>query len=123
MASKYFTKAKTLTATAGGASGDVIYTCPNFHTALITFLNVCNGATSAKKYSIQWFESTTTTYHTIVDAVSLIASANEDVLSSEFFFFETSMLLLLYLVINFIFFATMWAKYISFRLKLIARRK
>ena len=84
MASKYFTKAKTLTATAGGASGDVVYTCPNFHTSLITFLNVSNGATSAKKYSIQWYESTTTTYHTIVDAVSLIASANEDVLSSGF---------------------------------------
>ena len=84
MASKYFTKAKSLTATAGGASGDVIYTCPNFHTSLITFLNVSNGATSAKKYSIQWYESTTTTYHTIVDNVSLIASANEDVLSSGF---------------------------------------
>ena len=62
----------------------MVYTCPNFHTSLITFLNVSNGATSAKKYSIQWYESTTTTYHTIVDAVSLIASANEDVLSSGF---------------------------------------
>ena len=84
MASKYFTKAKTLTATAGGASGNVVYTCPNFHTALITFLNISNGNTGAKKYSIQWFESTSNTYHTIVDAVSLIASANEDVLSSGF---------------------------------------
>ena len=84
MASKYFTKAKNLSATAGGASGDVVYTCPNFHTALITFLNVSNGGTAAKKYSIQWFEFSTTTYHTIVDASSLIANANEDVLSSGF---------------------------------------
>ena len=26
---KYFTVAKDLSATAGGASGDIIYTCPN----------------------------------------------------------------------------------------------
>ena len=76
---KYFTKAKNLSATSGGASGDVVYTCPNNHVALITFLHVSNGATSSKKYSIQWYELATTTYHSIVDAVSLAASTNEEV--------------------------------------------
>ena len=77
---KYFTKAKDLSATAGGASGDVVYTCPNNHVALITFLHVSNGATSAKKYSIQWYELATTTYHSVVDEVSLAASTNENVI-------------------------------------------
>ena len=77
---KYFTKAKNLSATSGGASGDVVYTCPNKHVALVTFLHISNGATSSKKYSIQWFESATTTYHSFVDEVSLAASTNENVI-------------------------------------------
>ncbi len=77
---KYFAKAKNLSATSGGASGDVVYTCPNNHVALITFLHVSNGATGAKKYSIQWYELATTTYHSIVDEVSLAASTNENVI-------------------------------------------
>ena len=84
MASKYFTKAKTLTATAGGASGDVVYTCPSFHVSVIQFINISNGATSAKKYSIQWYEAATTTYHTIVDEVSLAASTNDSLLTKGF---------------------------------------
>ena len=77
---KYFAKAKNLSATSGGASGDVVYTCPNNHVALITFLHVSNGATGAKKYSIQWYELATTTYHSVVDEVSLAASTNENVI-------------------------------------------
>ena len=76
---KYFAKAKNLSATAGGTSGDVVYTCPNNHVALVTFLHISNGETSAKKYSIQWYELATTTYHSIVDEVSLAASTNENV--------------------------------------------
>ena len=77
---KYFAKAKNLSATAGGTSGDVVYTCPNNHVALITFLHVSNGATGAKKYSIQWYELATTTYHSVADEISLAASTNENVI-------------------------------------------
>jgi len=77
---KYFTKAKNLSATSGGASGDVIYTCPNNFISLVKLILVSNGATGAKKYSIQWYELATTTYHSIVDEVSLAASTNEKVI-------------------------------------------
>ena len=80
MTAKYFTKSKNLSATSGGASGDVVYTCPPNYTSLIKYLIVSNGATGAKKYSIQWYEAATTTYHSIVDEVSLAASTNEVVL-------------------------------------------
>ena len=76
---KYFAKAKNLSATAGGTSGDVVYTCPNNHVALVTFLYVSNGETSAKKYSIQWYELATTTYHSLVDEHSLAANSLEEV--------------------------------------------
>jgi len=80
MIAKYFTKAKNLSATSGGASGDVLYTCPPNYVSLIKYLIVSNGATSAKKYSIQWYEAATTTYHSVVDEVSLAASTNEKVI-------------------------------------------
>jgi hypothetical protein len=76
---KYFTKAKNLSATSGGASGDLVYTCPNNHVSLITFLHISNGATSSKKYSIQLYEASTNTYHNFVDEVSLAASTNDQV--------------------------------------------
>ena len=82
---KYFSKAKDLSATSGGASGDVIYTCPNNFISLVKFLHVSNGATGAKKYSLQWYEAATTTYHSIVDEVSLAASTNEKVIEAGSF--------------------------------------
>ena len=77
---KYFTKGKDLSATAGGASGDVIYTCPNNFISLITFLHVSNGSTNNKKYSLQWYEAATTTYHFIVDEHSLASNSLEEVI-------------------------------------------
>ena len=40
------TESVTVTATAGGASGNVLYTCPNFHDATVEFLHISNGAAS-----------------------------------------------------------------------------
>ena len=82
---KYFTKAKNLSATSGGASGDVIYTCPNNFIALVKFLLVSNGATSSKKYSIQWYELASTTYHSVADEISLAASTNDKVIEGGAF--------------------------------------
>ena len=76
---KYFTVAKDLSATAGGASGDVIYTCPANFVSLIKFLHVSIGANSTKKYSLQWYEASTTTYHFIVDDHSLSGNSLEEV--------------------------------------------
>ena len=77
---KYFTKAKDLSANAGGASGDVIYTCPANFISLIKFLHVSSGASGAKKYSLQWYEAATTTYHFIIDEHSVGANGIEEVI-------------------------------------------
>ena len=76
---KYFTKAKDLSATAGGASGDVIYTCPNNFISLIKLLHVSSGSSSTKKYSLQWYEAATTTYHFIIDEHSVAGNGIEEV--------------------------------------------
>lgn len=77
---KFFSAAKDLAATAGGASGDVIYTCPNNFISLIRFLHVSIGATATKKYSIQWYKASTNTYHFIVDEHSLAGNSLEEVI-------------------------------------------
>jgi hypothetical protein len=79
--STYFTAAKDLTSNTGGASADVVYTCPTGFVALIKFIHVSNGATNNKKYSIQWYESSTATYHFLVDDHSLSANSLEDVVA------------------------------------------
>ena len=62
------TESIAVTATSGGASSNVLYTCPPLHDAEITFLHVSNGAASTDNISIQWYHADTTTYYTIVDA-------------------------------------------------------
>lgn len=61
------TEALTVTATAGGASADVIYTCPPFHDATIDFLHVSNGSTAVQNITLQWYHADTNTYHHIIN--------------------------------------------------------
>ena len=82
---KYFTKGKDLSATSGGASGDVIYTCPNNFISLIKFLHVSSGSSSTKKYSLQWYEAATTTYHFIIDENSIAGHGIEEVIEGGAF--------------------------------------
>jgi len=77
---KFFSAAKDLTATAGGASGNVVYTCPNNFVSLIKFLHVSSGSSSTKKYSLQWYEASTTTYHFIIDEHSVAGNGVEEVI-------------------------------------------
>ena len=76
---KFFTAAVAVTATAGGASGNVIYTCPNNFISLVKFLHVSNGSSNNYKYSIQWYEASTTTYYYVVDEHSLAANSLKEV--------------------------------------------
>jgi len=61
------TEALTVTATAGGASANVIYTCPPFHDATVDFLHVSNGSTAVQNITLQWYHADTNTYHHIIN--------------------------------------------------------
>ncbi len=63
---KFITAAKDITSTSGGASSDVIYTCPSNFMCLIRYLHVSNGD-AQKKISIHWYSSSANTYHHIAD--------------------------------------------------------
>ena len=65
------TEAITVTAIAGGASADVIYTCPPNHDATVDFLHISNGTTAVQNVTIQWYHADTNTYHQIINDKSI----------------------------------------------------
>lgn len=77
------TESIAVTATSGGSSSDVLYTCPPFHDAEITFLHVSNGSASADNISIQWYHADNTTYYTIVNAKQVAGHDVYDVMDAS----------------------------------------
>ena len=77
------TAAITVTATAGGASADVIYTCPPFHDATIDFLHVSNGATAVQNITLQWYHADTNTYHHILNDKSVPGKDAYNIVTSD----------------------------------------
>ena len=65
------TESVTVTATAGGASSNVVYTVPNFHDATVEFLHISNGASSTDNVSIQWYHKDDNAYYTILNNKSI----------------------------------------------------
>ena len=77
------TEALTITATAGGASADTIYTCPPNHDATIDFLHVSNGSTSTQNVTIQWYHADTNTYHHIINDKSISGKDVYNIITSD----------------------------------------
>ena len=77
------TESVAVTATSGGASSDVVYTCPNNHDAIITFLHISNGAASTGNVSIQWYHKEDDTYYTIVNNKSVAGQDVYNMITSD----------------------------------------
>lgn len=77
------TESISVSATSSGANSDVLYTCPSFHDAEITFLHVSNGAASNDNISIQWYHADNTTYYTIVNAKQVAGNDVYNVITSD----------------------------------------
>ena len=72
-----------VTATTGGASSNVVYTCPNFYDAIVTFLHISNGAASTNNVSIQWYHKEADAYYTIVDNKSISGQDVYNMITSD----------------------------------------
>ena len=77
------TESIAVTATSGGASSDVLYTCPNNHDAEIAFLHVSNGAASTNNISIQWYHKEDDAYYTIVNDKSISGNDVYNMITSD----------------------------------------
>jgi hypothetical protein len=61
-ASKFTTESINVTATAAGASAQLLYACPTNFSAVVTFLLVSSGAVANKDISIQFYHQETASY-------------------------------------------------------------
>lgn len=77
------TEGVAITATAGGASANLVYTCPPNHDATIDFLHVSNGSNSTQNVTIQWYHADTNSYHNLINAKSVAGHDVYDVVTSD----------------------------------------
>jgi hypothetical protein len=77
------TESLAVTAPAGGASSNVLYTCPNFYDAIVTFLHISNGGSSTDNVSIQWYHKEDDAYYTIVNNKSISGNDVYNVITSD----------------------------------------
>jgi len=77
------TESVTITATSGGASANLIYTCPPNHDATIDFLHVTNGSSSTNHVTIQWYHADTSTYHHLINDKSIAGHDVYNVIGSD----------------------------------------
>jgi hypothetical protein len=77
------TKGLTVTATTGGATSNVVYTCPANFDAEIDFLHITNGDTANHNISIQWYHADTDTYHHILNDKAVAGKGVYNVITSD----------------------------------------
>ena len=74
------TESISVAATSGGASGNVLFTCPANHDITIDMLMVTNGASTSQKITIEFFNLNNTTYHNFIEAKTLAGHTSLNVL-------------------------------------------
>lgn len=83
--SKFKTEGATVTATASGASAQVIYTVPNNFSAIVRFLHLSNNTTSTKKQYVQFYHLDDTSYHYIINGLAMAGNSVYDVCQGAYF--------------------------------------
>lgn len=74
-ASKFTTESINVTATAAGASAQLLYQCPTNFSAVVTFLIVSSGTVANKDISLQFYHQEDTTYHYILRTYKMGANS------------------------------------------------
>lgn len=80
---KFTTEGVRPTSTSAGASADVVYTVPKNHSAIVKFLHLSNGTNSTKKAYVQFYHNDDSTYHHIVNGLSMAGNSVHDVVSGN----------------------------------------
>lgn len=83
--SKFKTEAVLVSSTTAGASANVIYTVPNNFSAIVRFLHLSNNNTATKKQYVQFYHNDNSTYHHIVNGLSMAGNSVYDVCQGAYF--------------------------------------
>ena len=73
--SKFHTQGYNVTATAGGASGTVLYTAPANYSAFARYLHLSNNSTSTQKMYIQFYHKDDNAYHYVANGLSMAGNS------------------------------------------------
>ena len=69
--------------TSGGASGNVVYTCPPHHDTTIDFLHASNGSSSTQNVTLQFYHADTNAYHNLINDKSVAGKDVYNVVTSD----------------------------------------
>jgi hypothetical protein len=75
-ANKFTTESINVTATAAGASAQLLYQCPANFSALVTFLNISSGAVANKDISLQFYHQEQASYKYILKTYRMSNNSN-----------------------------------------------
>tara|TARA_X000001388_G_C2223127_1_gene120055 strand:+ start:70 stop:444 length:375 start_codon:yes stop_codon:yes gene_type:complete len=79
--SKFTTASVSVASTSADASATLLYTCPANYTSIIRYVFISNATGSAKQIYIQWYDSSSTTYFTVANAVSVAANSTFELIA------------------------------------------
>ena len=83
---KYHTQGYTLSATAAGASADVLYTCPPNYNGTVRYLHIANGSGSTRQCSIQFYHAEDAEYHYILRNTTFAGNSTQNLVNGGYFF-------------------------------------
>ena len=83
---KYHTKGYTLSATTGGASADVLYTCPPNYNCTVRYLHISNSNSSTQNVNVQFYHAEDNDYHYIVRDISVAGKSLLNLVNGGYFF-------------------------------------
>lgn len=83
---KYHTKGYTLSATAAGASANVLYTCPANFNATVRYLHIANSAGSTRQCSVQFYHAEDAAYHYILKDTTFAGNSTQNLVNGSYFF-------------------------------------
>ena len=73
----------TVTATSGGASGNVLYTVPLNTDVTVDYLGIANGGNSSQKITVEIFHADDSTYHYLTNEHSIAGHDTYHLLNSD----------------------------------------
>ena len=74
-ASKFTTESINVTATAAGASAQLLYACPTNFSSVVSFLIISSGSVANKDISIQFYHQENATYKYILRTYRMSANS------------------------------------------------
>lgn len=81
-ASKFKTEGVNITASAAGASAQLVYKCPPNFSAIVRLLNIASGSVGNKHISVQFYHVEDLTYHYLLNAYDMAANSSFNVLNA-----------------------------------------